>query len=188
MNLSDFGIFPYRYGFSARYFIQGVHGNFHLGNTDFINDEVHQFFKSRGGIMKVMNPQEKSSNTAQVFSIYGCREVLCGQGHDRFEHPFEKWGTDYYHPQFDVLETKKATFILYYRKKEAFLFLDEKICFDQQKWQCHEPLDDMYELLDMKMKDVSMVFSFNCTAGNIFHQVTEGILRNKMKGLLADGP
>ena len=92
MNLQDYGIYPYRKGAQIRYFIVGVHGNFHIGSTDFINEDMRSFIKNRGGIMKTLNPLVRSDNAEEMFSLYGCKEVLLGRNnvktflrHYRFE-------------------------------------------------------------------------------------------------------
>lgn len=190
MNLADYGIFTYRQGPRARYFIEGVHGNFHLGNTNLINDDVHQFIKAKGGIMKVMNGREKSENAEHVFSTYGCKEVLCGLKQADSTHPFESWEVDYYHPQFEVIRTEEATFIVYFRKKEAFLFLDDQITFDHNEWLCEKSFTGLIELFAQKklLGAISTVFAFSSLSGNVFHQVTEGILRRKLTDLDRHGP
>ena len=188
MDLASYGIYPYRLGTKTRYFIEGVHGNFHIGNTDLVSTEVHSFLKSRGGLMKVLNHQDQSSNADNVFTVYGCKEALSLNDDTEIKHPFEKWGVDYYHPHFEFINTKDATFIIYFKKREAFLFLDDRIIFDSHDWISRDTFEDLEAKLEKYARKISAVFSFNCISGNIYHQVTEGILRNKIKGLITNGP
>lgn len=180
MKLVDKGLIPYQIGHQVRYFVQGMHGNFHLGNTDYVDADVRNIIKASGGLMRVLNHMSPSNNATSLFNTYGSKEVLLTPASQNLEHPFETWGHDYYHPHFEVFSADDMHFVVYFKNKESFLFLDDHIVFNHNQWLSTKPIETLKEILPKRAKNVSAIFSFNCMAGQYYHMSTEQILSSKI--------
>ena len=168
----------------SNFYVEGVHGNFLIGDATTIDEDALKFMKAHGGISKVINPLASEPKIMKnLFSKYGCTEVRT----DDFTHqdyPTMRIETEFVHPQIRLLQTKNLTHILLNQKDREVLFLDGKILMRHHQLVGNVDKIELEQSLLKVIEEVDYCACFFADAGGCFFPVLPGLLHKKITQLI----
>lgn len=169
----------------SNFFVEGLHGNFLIGDGTTVDAQGQDFIKAHGGISKVINPLDSQPSIMKnLFSKYGCSEVRV----DEFTHhdyPTLKLEQEFMHPQIRVLQTKNLTHILLNQRDREVLFLDGKILMRHHQLVGNIDKIELEQSLLKVIEEVDYCACFFADAGGCFFPVLPGLLHKKVTQLIA---
>lgn len=165
----------------SHFFVEGIHGNFLLGDTSVLEASDFDFLKAKGGVNKVINLGELiKSPMDKIFSLFGASQVRVDDVKCA-DFPCERFGQDYVNPSIRLLHGHKIAHLLIKQRDRYVLFLDPQIRLVNH--QLASPIDKNHltQSLLPVIEKVDFLAAFGSLAGGAFFPLLPGLLAKKIE-------